>query len=118
MLAAAGAGEVQAVFVREWSRLGRDDAELLRCRALLGELGVRLVSATEDDDAFVFGIKAVVAAEERRRIGRHTKAKLREIAVSGRPPCGQPPLSYRKLGTGAESSWVEEERESAVVRRI
>lgn len=116
MLAAATAGEVDAVYVWKLDRFGRDAEELLRARRMLGGAGVRLISATEgeDDSTLVFGVRALVAQEEREKISERTAHSLREVAREGRYPWGVPPFGYRLV----EGRLVVVAAEAEIVRRV
>ncbi len=116
MLAAATAGEIEAVYVWKLDRFGRDAEELLRARRMLGAAGVRLISATEgeDESTLVFGVRALVAQEEREKIAERTAHSLREIARDGRYPWGLPPYGYRLVDGRLEVVPAEAE----IVRRI
>jgi site-specific DNA recombinase len=90
LLAAAAAGELDVVYVWKLDRLGRDAEELLRARRMLGAAGVRLVSTTEgeDESTLVFGVRALVAQEEREKISERTRIGKAAAARSGRPNGG------------------------------
>ena len=86
MLAAAAAGELEVVYAWKLDRLGRDAEELLRARRMLGAAGVRLVSLTEgeDESTLVYGVRALVAQEEREKISERTAMGMAASAAAGR----------------------------------
>jgi site-specific DNA recombinase len=90
MLAAAAAGEIEAVYVWKFDRLGRDAEELLRARRMLEAAGVRLVSLTEGEaeSTLVYGVRALVAQEEREKISQRTSMGMAAAAAAGRPNGG------------------------------
>jgi site-specific DNA recombinase len=120
MLAAAAAGEFETLYVWKFDRLGRDAEELLRARRMLEAVGVTIVSLTEGEaeSTLIYGVRALVAQEEREKIGERTRMGLEQVARTGRQPCGQPPLGYRSVGSRADRSWVIDEREAKILRRI
>lgn len=120
MLASAAAAEFEALFVWKFDRLGRDAEELLRARRMLEAAGVRLVSITEGEaeGTLVYGVRALVAQEEREKIAERTRTGLLAAARSGRQPVGQPPLGYRAVGHKRERRWVVDEAEAEIVRRV
>ena len=120
MLAAAAAGEFSSLYVWKLDRLGRDAEELLRARRMLEAAGVEIVSLSEGraESTLVYGVRALVAQEEREKIGERTRMGLAAVAASGRQPCGRAPLGYRAVGEKRERRWVIDEREAAVVQTI
>ncbi len=120
MLASAAAGEFDVLYVWKFDRLGRDAEELLRARRMLEAAGVVIVSLTEGEaeSTLVYGVRALVAQEEREKLAERTRTGLAAVAASGRQPCGRTPLGYRAVGEKRERRWVVDEREAAVVRRI
>jgi site-specific DNA recombinase len=120
MLADAAAVAFGAIITWKFDRLGRDAEELLRARRMLEAAGVSLISVTEGEaeGTLIYGVRALVAQEEREKIAERTRMGLAEIARSGRQPCGQPPLGYRVEGERNEARWVVDEEEAQVVRRI
>jgi site-specific DNA recombinase len=120
MLAAAAAGAFQALYVWKFDRLGRDAEELLRARRMLEAAGVRLVSLTEGEaeSTLVYGVRALVAQEEREKIAERTRLGLRAVAKDGRSTGGQPPLGYVADGERKQRRWLVDESEAAIVRHI
>jgi DNA invertase Pin-like site-specific DNA recombinase len=117
MLADAAAGEFRTLYVWKFDRLGRDAEELLRARRMLEAAGVALVSLTEGEaeSTLIYGVRALVAQEEREKIGERTRAGLAAVARQGRATGGQPPLGYRTVGKGR---WEIDEREAPLVHLI
>jgi DNA invertase Pin-like site-specific DNA recombinase len=117
MLAAAAEGGLDVLYVWKFDRLGRDAEELLRARRMLEAAGVRLVSLTEGEaeGTLVYGVRALVAQEEREKIAERTRVGLAAVARSGRPTGGNTPLGYRLAGKGR---WIIDQAEAAIVHRI
>jgi DNA invertase Pin-like site-specific DNA recombinase len=124
LLAAAKAGAFSVLYVWKIDRFGRDAEEMLRARRLLGEAGVRIVSATEgeDDGTLIFGVRALVSQDLLEKISVDTRRGLRETALAGIQPCGEPPLGYRAVGektrTDDTRQWIIDEAEAMLVHRI
>jgi site-specific DNA recombinase len=93
MLAAAAAGEFDVLYVWKIDRLGRDAEELLRARRMLEAAGVRIYSLTEGEaeSTLVYGVRALVAQEEREKIGQRVRmgraAANRKGRRGGGPRC-------------------------------
>jgi site-specific DNA recombinase len=116
MLAAAAAGEFTRLFVWRYDRLGRDAEELLRARRMLEAAGVRLASITEgeSESTLMYGVRAVVAQEERERIGERTRMGKAAAARLGRPNGGP-----RRFGFDtSEGQLVPRPDEIAVVEKM
>jgi site-specific DNA recombinase len=121
MLAAAAAGHFDALYVWKFDRLGRDAEELLRARRMLEGAGVRLVSLTEGDaeGTLIYGVRALVAQEEREKIAERTRVALRARAKGGHYHGGRVPYGYRAERSGGErGTLIVAPSEAAVVRRI
>lgn len=117
MLADAAAGAFETLYVWKFDRLGRDAEELLRARRMLEAAGVRIVSLTEGEaeSTLVYGVRALVAQEEREKIVERSRMGLAAVAREGGWKGGPPPLGYRSIGNRA----VEvDEAEAAIVHRI
>jgi site-specific DNA recombinase len=97
MLADAEAGKVDAVVCYAYDRLHRDLGDAIQVKTLLDDLGIRLFSVKEGalDDPFISNIRAVVAAEERRRIGQRSRDGSRTLAKEGRWLGGITPYGYQ-----------------------
>ena len=115
MLAAAAAGAFKTLYVWKFDRLGRDAEELLRARRMLEAAGVRLVSITEGEaeGTLIYGVRALVAQEEREKIAERTRlgvrARTRAGAFHGRAPYG-----YVRV----DGEVVRDEAQAAVVVRM
>lgn len=86
-------GRIARVWTVEQTRIERREAEWFRLAAELDAAGVTELHTNRDGivpvrDA-VAGIKAVLAADEVRKIRRRTKDRLDEIAAEGRPHGGK-----------------------------
>jgi site-specific DNA recombinase len=127
MLADAAAGTFDVLYVWKFDRLGRDAEELLRARRMLEAGGVAIVSVTEGEaeSTLIYGVRALVAQEEREKISERTSMGLATIAATeGRQPCGAPPLGYRAVYRDVPGKkkparfWEVDETEVEIVRRI
>jgi site-specific DNA recombinase len=120
LLSAAAAGDLDVVYVWKLDRLGRDAEELLRARRMLEAAGVSIVSVTEGEveSKLVYGIRALVAEEERERIAERSRLGLRASAEEGRLHGGPTPYGYRATGARRERALVVERPEADVVLRI
>ncbi|MGH9320566.1 MAG: recombinase family protein, partial [Vicinamibacteria bacterium] len=128
LLADAASGKFEAVYVWKFDRLGRDAEELLRARRMLEAAGVRLVSVTEGEEEsnLIYGVRALVAQEEREKISERTRIGLEEVAAGGRA-LGPAPLGYRHVPgerdragrwlPGKEPRWLVHDDEAEIVRR-
>lgn len=117
MLADAASGEFEALAVWKFDRLGRDAEELLRARRMLEAAGVRLVSVTEgeEDSNLVYGVRALVAQEEREKISERTKIGLEEVARSGRYSGGRRPYGYTIEGARKERRLLIDAGEASTI---
>jgi site-specific DNA recombinase len=90
LLADAAAGAFSVLYIWKLDRLGRDAEELLRARRMLDAAGVRIISLTEgeSESTLVYGVRALVAQEEREKISERTKAGKAAAARAGRPNGG------------------------------
>jgi site-specific DNA recombinase len=97
LFAAASAGEFGALYVWKFDRLGRDAEELLRARRMLEAAGVTIVSLTEGEaeSTLVYGVRALVAQEEREKISERTRMGLAARAAKGGHHGGPAPFGYR-----------------------
>ncbi len=126
LLADAAEGLFSEIWVVRGDRLGRDEIDLFTVRGRLDLLGIRLVGIDESlDDRLSFGIKVVVAADERRRIRDRSVAGLNRAARDGRYCGGIVPYGYAVEGDRYQSRLVPSDRvawgsltEADVVRRM
>jgi site-specific DNA recombinase len=97
MLAAAAAGEFDVLYVWKFDRLGRDAEELLRARRMLEAVDVSIVSLTEGEaeSTLMYGVRALVAQEEREKIAERTKLGVRTRVARGGYHGGRAPFGYR-----------------------
>jgi site-specific DNA recombinase len=86
LLADAAAGAFEVLYVWKLDRLGRDAEELLRARRMLDAAGVRIISLTEGEaeSTLVYGVRALVAQEEREKISERVKSGKLAAARAGR----------------------------------
>lgn len=96
---AVRAGKVAHLWTVEQSRLARDELLWFELAAELLEAGIEEVHTDRDgivrlDE--VAGIKAVLAAAERRRLRRRVQDALDDLAAQGRPPAGKH-VAYRRV---------------------
>ena len=107
-------------------RLGRDELGLFHVRRLFDSLGISLHATDENiDDAFTFGIQAVVAAHERRKFLERSAEGMNRAAREGRYTGGIVPLGYTVSGDRGASRLVPDDSPmwadlsaADVVRRI
>ncbi len=121
LLADAADGRFEVLYVWAFDRLGRDAEELLRARRLLESFGVRLVSLLEGEaeSVLTYGLRALIAEEERERIGQRTRLALQRRAQQGHYHGGRAPYGYRRSGDrGEQGTLVAVPAEAAVVRQI
>ena len=122
----ARAGRFSQVWVVRADRLGRDELELFHIRRLFDSLGISLHATDENiEDAFTYGIQAVVAAQERRKFLERSAEGMNRAARDGRYTGGIVPLGYivagpkgdRRLVPDDSSMWADLSA-ADVVRRI
>ncbi len=110
LLRDAAAGRFQAVVVTRADRLGRDEIELLQLYALFASIGVELIGISEPiGDQFMFGIKAIVSADERRRFLARSAEGMARAAREGRYCGGIIPFGYRVEGAKQKAHFVPDE---------
>ncbi len=81
----AVAGRFKAVLVLRADRLGRDAVDLLQVYGRLTQLGVDLVGVVEPiGDELLFGIKAVLSADERKKFLARSAEGMARAAREGR----------------------------------
>lgn len=96
LLAAAREGLVDEVWVYRYDCLARDEIESLRIRRELEKLGVTLYSVTEGYSGnLLYGIQAVMAAEERRVFLERSARGMERAAREGRYCGGIVSFGYR-----------------------
>ncbi len=85
LLADAATGKFTAVIVVRADRLGRDEIELLQQYALFASLQIDIIGVSEPiGDRFMFGIKAIVSADERRKFLARSAEGMARAAQEGR----------------------------------
>ncbi len=95
----ARAGLYSQIWVVRADRLGRDELGLFHVRRLFDSLDISLHATDENiDDAFTFGIQAVVAAQERRKFLERSAEGMNRAAKEGRYTGGIVPLGYSVSG--------------------
>ena len=95
----ARAGLYSQIWVVRADRLGRDELGLFHVRRLFDSLGISIHATDENiDDAFTFGIQAVVAAHERRKFLERSAEGMNRAAREGRYTGGIVPLGYTVAG--------------------
>ena len=95
----ARAGRFSQIWVVRADRLGRDELGLFHVRRLFDSLDISLHATDENiDDAFTFGIQAVVAAHERRKFLERSAEGMNRAAKEGRYTGGIVPLGYTVAG--------------------
>ena len=87
------------VWVVRADRLGRDELELFRIWRRFEALSISLHATDENiEDPFTYGIQAVMAANERRKIAERSAEGMNRAAREGRYPGGIIPLGYTVQG--------------------
>ena len=122
----ARAGRFSQIWVVRADRLGRDELGLFHVRRLFDSLDISLHATDENiDDAFTFGIQAVVAAHERRKFLERSAEGMNRAARDGRYTGGIVPLGYTVAGDRGARRLVPDDSPmwaglsaAAVVRRI
>ena len=119
------AGEADALMTHSVDRLGRDQLQQAVIVYEVRKAGGDYLSATEDLAAGPLGDHMrsayVLAAElELGKIRERTNRALdAKFAQAGRyKPVQRPPYGYRRVGAKAEATYVVDEVEAAIVRRI
>lgn len=113
-------GEIDAVFVKDLSRLGRHRTLTLDCIDKLKELGVRVISVTENIDSFneaddlIIGVKGLINDSYSKDIQRKVIYGFRQKQQKGLVMI--PPMGYFKDKNTNEIVIVEEPAE--IVRTI
>ena len=104
------------VYVWESSRLGRNDREFLRCCWELEDLGIDVVSCTQDiQNVLMRYIYAWKGQEDNRELGRRVATGMKTAATKGRW-LGLPPYGYRADPVTRQLIVCPEE--AAVIRQI
>lgn len=93
MLRDAEAGLFDTLYIHKYDRFGRS-AYAHAIAADLEAMGVRVVSATEGDDALSRGIQLVVAEDYSRKLSERCKAGQRKRFTEGLWVNGTPPFGY------------------------
>ena len=95
LLADAGRGLFDEVWVWKIDRLGRDDVDPLVVWRDLELLGIKVHSVTEgNSDPFMYHIHVAVAAQERRNFMARSATGMNRAAREGRYTGGIVPLGY------------------------
>src|SRR5581483_5253428 len=110
LLRDAAAGRFEALVVTRADRLGRDEIELLQLYALVRQFDVELIGVSEPiGDEFMFGIKAIVSADERRRFLARSAEGMERAAREGRYCGGIVPFGFRVEGKKQTARLVPDE---------
>ncbi|MGW9026735.1 recombinase family protein [Streptomyces sp. NPDC055722] len=125
LMADARAGLVDVVVVHKWDRVGRTGRAFWRWIWELEDLGVEIVSVSQQIDTTTTQGKlmlqqyAAFAEFEYNLIRERTQAGLQAKAARGGWPGGEPPYGYRIEGKGKKGSYlVLDEREVSILRRL
>ena len=99
LLAAAMQGLIDQVVITRLDRLGRTTRDLLDFRDKLEDLQVSIFAVLENvEDPFEYELRAVLAADERRRFLKRSKEGMDRAAREGRYCGGIVPLGYMVEG--------------------
>ncbi|MFF3870660.1 recombinase family protein [Streptomyces sp. NPDC001978] len=125
LMADARAGLVDVVVVHKWDRVGRTGRAFWRWIWELEDLGVEIVSVSQQIDTTTTQGKlmlqqyAAFAEFEYNLIRERTQAGLQAKAARGGWPGGEPPYGYRIEGKGKKGSYlVLDEHEVSILRRL
>jgi DNA invertase Pin-like site-specific DNA recombinase len=118
MLGDAVARRFDVLYVWAFDRLGRDAEELLRARRVFETVGVRLISVVEGEAAsvLVYGIRALIAQEERQRISERTRLALQRRARAGYYHGGKAPFGFVRCASVSSELAVDAEAAETVQR--
>lgn len=99
LLALAIQGLIDQVVITRLDRLGRTTRDLLDVRDALEKHGVTIFAVLENvEDPFEYELRAVLAADERRRFLKRSKEGMERAAREGRYLGGIVPLGYMVEG--------------------
>jgi DNA invertase Pin-like site-specific DNA recombinase len=120
LLAAADAGEFDAVVTKASDRIGRSLSVASAVFDRLDASGIRFLSITEPElsTPLLRAIFSGVAADERRRILERTSAGRKQKASQGGYAGGRVPFGYQLVGNRKDAKWQIDEDAAAVVRKI
>ena len=126
LLADAGRGLFDEVWVWKIDRLGRDDVDPLVVWRDLELLGIKVHSVTEgNSDPFMYHIHVAVAAQERRNFMARSATGMNRAAREGRYTGGIVPLGYLVEGRNQHARLVPSDKliwgdwtEAELVRKI
>src|SRR5262249_51731413 len=90
---------IDAVVVTRMDRLGRTSLDLIQSREGFAPIHVKFMAVLENlQDPLDYELRAVLAADERRRFLRRSKEGMERAAREGRYCGGIVPLGYRVEG--------------------
>ena len=122
MMEEVEAGHVEAVIIKDMSRLGRDYLKVGQIMEILRQKGVRLIaindgvdSANGDDDFTPF--RNIMNEFYCRDTSRKIKSVFKAKGLSGKHTSSTTPYGYLKSPED-KNQWVVDEEAAAVVRRI
>ena len=122
MMEEVEAGRVEAIIIKDMSRLGRDYLKVGQVMEILRQQGVRLIAINDgvdslkgDDDFTPFRniMNEFYARDTSRKIRSAVKAK----GMSGRHTASQAPYGYLKSPED-KNVWIVDDEAAAVVRQI
>jgi site-specific DNA recombinase len=103
----AQARAIDLIVVTRMDRLGRTSLDLIRAREHFDSLAVSVMAVLENvEDPFEYELRAVLAAEERRRFLKRSKEGMERAAREGRYCGGIVPLGYRVEGAKSQARLV------------
>jgi len=107
----AVARRFEAVVVVRADRLGRDAVDLLQVHGLFTQLGIDLIGAVEPiGDEVLFGIKAVLSADERKKFLARSAEGMTRAAREGRYTGGIVPFGFIVDGAKQSARLAPDER--------
>lgn len=120
ILAAAEAGEIDAVITKALDRIGRHPRVAAAVFDVLDRAGVKFVSITEPELAsdLLRGLFAGIASDERKKIVERTSSGRIAKAEGGGYAGGRVPFGYKLTGYRKSATWEIDPDAAAIVRRI
>jgi site-specific DNA recombinase len=103
----AQARGIDLIVVTRMDRLGRTSLDLIQAREHFDSVSVSVMAVLENvEDPFEYELRAVLAAEERRRFLKRSKEGMERAAREGRYCGGIVPLGYKVEGTKFQARLV------------
>ena len=122
MMEEVEAGRVEAVVIKDMSRLGRDYLKVGQIMEILRQKGVRLIAINDGVDSFkgdddFTPFRNIMNEFYARDTSRKIKSVFKAKGMSGKHTSSTTPYGYLKSPED-KNQWVVDEEAAAVVRRI